>query len=94
MMTTQALERAARAAYEAWIDDVRDLEPAWNDLPESHRYRLVQSARAVLMAVRDDQDDVITDLVRANRGEFYAPEYLPYDFTAVIDVILGEGEGE
>ena len=51
-----ALERAARAQYEAWIDDVRDLEPSWDELPESHKCRLVGSARAVLMAVRDRDD--------------------------------------
>lgn len=53
-MTNPTLERAARAAYEAWIDDVRDLEPVWGDLPESHRDRLMDSMKAAILSLADN----------------------------------------
>lgn len=42
------LEAAARAAYESWIAPVRDLEPRWEDLPESHQARLRESQAAAI----------------------------------------------
>lgn len=90
---TEALERAARAAYEAWIDDVRELEPAWNDLPESHRHRLIQSARAVLLAVREPDRSMI---IAGNDEDGYHNDGTPFNaectthWYAMIDAILGE----
>lgn len=46
-----AIEKMARAAYENWIAPVRDLEPAWDDLPQSHVDRLVECQCAALDAV-------------------------------------------
>lgn len=48
--TPEEIEAAARASYEAWIAPVRDLEPSWGDLPESHRDRLRESTTAALAA--------------------------------------------
>lgn len=83
-MTNPTLERAARAAYEAWIDDVRDLEPAWDDLPESHRDRLVGSTRAMLMAVREP--DMRTRMV--GRNAMTGTTVSPF---ADYSVVVGEG---
>lgn len=47
----EVAERMAKAAYEDWISDVRDLEESWEDLPQSHRDRLVKSQEAALSAV-------------------------------------------
>lgn len=41
-------DKAARLQYERYVSDVRDLEPAWDDLPKSHRDRMVDSLRAAL----------------------------------------------
>lgn len=89
-MSETILEKAARAAYESWIDDVRDLEPSWCDLPESHRDRLTQSARAVLMAVRDGLTDDVIEAGRLFRGNDEMPEM---NFTAMIDAILAQEPG-
>lgn len=86
-MTNPTLERAARAAYEAWIDDVRDLEPAWCDLPESHRDRLIQSARAVLMAVREPGQKAIDAGYPLHDG--CDPTFT---WQTMIDAILGEND--
>lgn len=88
-MSEAMLEKAARAAYESWIDDVRDLEPSWSDLPESHRDRLIQSARAVLMAVREPDGEVI------KAGQlFHGSDEMPeMNFTAMIDAILAQEPG-
>lgn len=39
---------AARKQYEAYIEDVADLEPSWDQLPESHKDRLVRSLACAL----------------------------------------------
>lgn len=44
------VEAASREAYEEFIRDVRDLEPAWEHLPQSHRDRIFGSQRAALQA--------------------------------------------
>lgn len=40
------LRRAAKVAYDRWVADVRSAEPRWEDLPQSHRDRLVDTQRA------------------------------------------------
>lgn len=51
-----AVERAAKAAYENWIEPVRDLEPSWDSLPDSHRERLMDSQRAALRTQVEAKD--------------------------------------
>lgn len=57
-MTTM-LEKMARATYAKWIEDVCDLEPEWDALPESHRARLIGASRAALQAIRDADPKII-----------------------------------
>lgn len=45
------VDAMARATYENWIAPVRDLEPAWDDLPQSHVDRLIECQQAALDAV-------------------------------------------
>lgn len=80
-----ALERAARAQYEAWIEDVRDLEPSWDDLPDSHRFRLVESCRTVLMAVAPTLKRYDSD-----QAGPYEDERGDYVLFADLDAILNE----
>lgn len=47
------LERIAAAAYADWIEPVKSVEPAWSDLPQSHRDRLMSATRAMLLALAD-----------------------------------------
>lgn len=58
----KALEKAARAAYEKWIEDVRDLEPSWDELPQSHRDRLIACQRAVISSIEVDDAKAMTAL--------------------------------
>lgn len=53
MTDTSMIERVARAAYEKFIEDVRDLEPKWDDLPQSHRDRMITSQRAAIEVMRE-----------------------------------------
>jgi len=43
-------EEMVRAAYEDWIADVCDLEPSWEQLPQSHKDRLRRSLQAASLA--------------------------------------------
>lgn len=84
-MTTDALERAARAARDA---------NAW-DYSEDADYnaKLYEYiARAVLMAVREPGEDVARSVGRAawHSGSGQRPENV---WAAGIDAILNEGEG-
>jgi len=45
------LEKAARAAYEAWISGVEGIEPAWDDLPQDFVDRLMAAQRAALLTL-------------------------------------------
>jgi len=47
------LEIAAKAAYDEWISPVIGVESSWEELPESHRSRMVESQRAALLALAD-----------------------------------------
>ena len=58
-MTETMLEKAARASYDKWIEDVCDLEPEWDTLPESHRARLIDATRAALQAIREPSEAMI-----------------------------------
>ena len=49
------IERAAKAAYERFIEPVRDLELSWDDLPQSHRDRMIDSQRAAIEAMREPE---------------------------------------
>jgi len=85
------LEKMARATYDKWIEDVRDLEPAWGDLPESHRARLIESTRAALMTVRDATNDQWVagiDVLRDPLGCLFDA------YAAMIDVILTDASPE
>lgn len=42
---------AARKQYEAYIEDVADLEPSWDQLPESHKDRLIRSLACALSSL-------------------------------------------
>lgn len=71
------LEAMARAAYEKWIEPVRCAEPAWPDLPQSHRDRLMECQRAAVVrllkwvagdnTVPMERETMIADLVIAAR---------------------------
>lgn len=50
------LEIAAKAAYREWISGLECAHEKWEDLPESHRLRLIDSMRAALKAVADIPD--------------------------------------
>ena len=95
-MTTM-LEKAARASYDKWIEDVCDLEPEWDTLPESHRARLIDATRAALQAIREPSYaivDVGTGCI-GWRPEFptaTAHAQMRDAFNEMIDAILSEGE--
>ena len=80
------LEKMAKAAYDDWIADVRDLEEPWHDLPESHRVRMIASQRAALQAIREPD---MALYVNAGTSE---DDHPVAHFTAMIDAILSEGE--
>jgi len=79
------LEQMARATYAAWIADVQDLEPRWDDLPESHRHRLTEATRSGLMAAREPTKA----MVDAGVSETWEAAFIVRDsYTAVIDAVL------
>ncbi len=47
------LEIAAKAAYENWIEPVKSAEPAWGELPEDFKLRLVEAQTAALLALAE-----------------------------------------
>jgi hypothetical protein len=50
-LPAEVLEEMARTAYENWIDDVRDLEPAWGELDDTgHQERLEAAMQAAWKA--------------------------------------------
>lgn len=48
-----ALEAIAAAAYADWVEPVKCAEPAWEDLPQSHRDRLMSAMRAGLLQMTE-----------------------------------------
>lgn len=59
------IEVAARAAYRSWVSGVECAEPAWEDLPESFRDRLIRAQRDALMAFSQAQRDAIAEFSEA-----------------------------
>lgn len=55
MTHDELIEAAAKAAYESWIEDVRALEPSWEELPSSHRDRMRRSIAAAAPLIRADE---------------------------------------
>jgi hypothetical protein len=90
-MTTM-LETMARATYAKWIEDVRDLEPSWDDLPDSHRDRLIDASRAALQSIREPSEAARVAAAEAGDdyylGDKITWEEIPVMFTAMIDAIL------
>lgn len=81
------LEKMARATYAKWIEDVRDLEPAWDALPESHRARMIDASRAALEAIREAGPMIVQVGMRANGFNWGVSRTT---FTAMIDAMLAE----
>lgn len=53
------VERCAKAAYEAWIANVRELEMAWDELPRDHIERLMDAQRAAIAAMRKPTPEML-----------------------------------
>lgn len=99
-MTTQALERAARAGADAackpssYVSDDKDL----SDITVDGQVDFYAIARAVLMAVRDERVNVSgikpeVDIARSSRETELVLDYAQQGYTTTIRAILGEGEG-
>ena len=82
------LEKMARATYDKWNEDVRSLEPSWNDLPESHRARLIDASRAALLAIREPCPAIVAEVTASG----WLEGDLRYDgvWQTTIDSILNE----
>ena len=97
MMTTQALERAARAIVAA-EQDQWDLPAEEWDMETLERHGLIKIARAVLMAVREPTPKMINATwnhpVDRDGGIESQNTRNERIYKAMIDAILGEGEGE
>lgn len=67
-----ALEIAARAAYCEWIKGVECAEEKWEDLPECHRLRLMDSIRAAFetLPMTGEQISWLCDLLSG-------PDHIP-----------------
>lgn len=87
---TTTLEKAARATYAKWIEDVRDLEPEWDALPESHRARLIDATRAALLAIREPSEAILR---AADPGTSDEDVPIDYAWPLAIDAILAEKPG-
>lgn len=91
-MTDTMLEKMARSTYAKWIEDVRDLEPAWDDLPESHRARLIDATRAALMAIQEASQGMVRAAYETASPGFCDEPGDPLDpadvWDAMIDAIL------
>lgn len=90
---SEMIERAARAAYECWIEPVRDLEPAWDALPESHKQRMYDSQRKAIEAFREVSAEMKTAGMGATGGHGYdglCPSCAEDVFHAMIDAALSE----
>ena len=83
-MTT--IEKMAKATYVKWVEDVQDLEPPWDDLPESHRDRLIDATRAALQAIREVPESI------SSVAKYDEYDWAGRNFTAMIDAVLSEQE--
>lgn len=81
---SEMVEKAAKAAYERFIEPVRDLEPTWDQLPQSHRDRLIDSQRAAIEAMRQP------NLAMVIAAENYIGRHA---YAAMISAALSEVEG-
>lgn len=102
-MTNPPLERAARAAFETYAptDEVlRDLYPTWEEFNDEGGTDNLwfDIARAVLMAVREPTPKMINATwnhpVDRDGGIESQNTRNERIYKAMIDAILGEGEGE
>jgi len=93
-MTNPTLERAARALIDHWFDNndhgpMVPVKQPWEDLSPKQRTYAIGQARAVLMAVREPDSEIV--IAEGDKhGWNNAPT--PEAFTAMIDAILAEGE--
>lgn len=91
-MTSPTLERAARALYRADPENYGTEDDMWSSY--------VAMARAVLMAVREPENHILqagdagaAEFAR-DVDEYASPAMVCGAFTAMIDAILNDGEGE
>lgn len=64
------IERIAQAHYNAFMENVRDLEPTWWQLEESHRDRMIGAMRAAISIMfQPSLDSASGDGVRAQTIE-------------------------
>lgn len=94
-MTNPTLERAARALAFVTADHKHTSDQWWDGLIDSEKEAAVDMARAVLMAVREPDEDMLTAGCEVgpdtNSGCFNFEDGKTV-FTAMIDAILAEGE--
>lgn len=89
------VERCAKAAYEAWIAPVRDLETEWDDLPRSHIERLMDAQRAAIAAMSEPTPEMADAFCKAWRNPaFHGTDTEAYSlaFAAMIDAALTSSE--
>jgi len=86
MSEPSMVEKVARAAYEKFIEAVRDLEPSWEGLPQSHRDRLIDSQRSAIEVMREPTD-IMCRAPQENRTTGARRSY-----QAMIDAALQEGK--
>lgn len=95
---TPMLEKAAMAAYEAYVlaggcDDV-----PWEKLTDEQVSKAFRQARAVLLAVREPDEGAVESGWEAMAGDNYSWSWSKderpqtHAFTAMIDAILKESE--
>lgn len=97
MMTTQALERAATSVAACLQDAPVSAEFSLKDVNGWTEEKAYEIVRAVLVAVREPDKEM---LIAGNDQDGYYNDGQAYNaecsthWTAMIDAILGEGEGE
>lgn len=86
------IERAAHAAYQSWISGVECMEPAWNDLPQDFRDRLIEAQRAAILALAECVLPA-SALKAADAAveECKAHEFMDTAFRAICRAIASEG---
>jgi len=71
--------------YDRWIEDVSDMEPSWSDLPESHKSRLAESARAAVILMLDPTSQMVRaateSVAEDGEGGEFAPLFDLLDFS-------------
>lgn len=87
MTEPSMVEKMARGAYEKFIETVRDLEPSWDGLPQSHRDRMIDSQRAAIEVLREPTDAMIV----AASGTGLCPSGVADIYIDMIDAALRDG---